>query len=103
MPNILDVIVKAAQAPSSTRTALYAARLDAHLETLPDDAARRAYCEQQALKWVSDYEHWAFAVDAGRITVKADGPSAWDYTLTIAAINERKARYSPVLAAGRAS
>jgi hypothetical protein len=55
---------------------------------------------------VHDYEQWAHAVDTGKITPKPGGPTAWDYQLTITAIEERKAKYASLtrtLAAGRAS
>lgn len=96
--NILDVLDQA-QRPARDRTALFTGRLDTHLATLPDDASRFAYCAAQATKWVTDYEAWALAVDRGLVEVGPGKPSAWDYQQTIAAINERKGRYAPAVAA----
>jgi len=98
LPRTVEAVVNAIQQPSRDRTEQYAARLDAHLATLPDDASRRRFCEAQAQHWISLYEQWARAVDSGRLKVEPGDPTAFDYTLTIAAIGQRKAKFAKVRA-----
>ena len=90
-------ILAAAQKPAQDRTARYSARLDAHLATLASDEARSAFLDRENAKWVERYRVFAEKVDSGRVPITADTPTAWDYTLTLAAIDQRMARYRPAV------
>lgn len=88
-------IIATAQKPASDRTAQYCATIDKHLASLRNDAARLAFCEAAHTRWIGLYEAWAKAVDSGKLELGPGAATAWDYTLTIAAIAERKAKYTP--------
>lgn len=94
MPNTIERIVATAQKPAQDRTAEYCATIDKHLAGLRDDAARLAFCEAQETRWIGLYEAWAKAVDSGKLKQGPGAATAWDYTMTLAAIGERKARYA---------
>lgn len=97
--NALKAVLGAALVPLKIgRVERYCARFDAHLDTLPDDRARRLFCDREMSNWTASYERWAVAVDSGRLEPKEDGPSAFDYTLTLAEISSRQARFAPVTA-----
>lgn len=87
MPITLIDVIKASQKPASDRTARYAARLDAHLDTIPP-ADRGPFLHREHALWETRYRNWARAVDAGQPDL---GYSAWDFTLTIAEIDKRRA------------
>lgn len=91
----LDAVLKAAQAPSSARADAYAVRVDAHLASLPDDAARLAYLGREKANWFERYEGFCTAIDGGTMAVKPGGPTAWDYLATINMLAARQARYEP--------
>lgn len=99
LPATVADFLAIAQQPARDRTARFCARLDAHLETLPDDASRAAFLAEQHAKWIGDYEGWALAVDLGAIDLKPGGATAWDYAMTIAEIGARKARYAAAVTA----
>lgn len=88
-------IVRAAQKPAGDRAARYGARLDAHLETLPA-SQRRGFLDREEAKWAENYREWAKRVDTGTATERELTYSAWDFTLTIAEIGRRQAKYAPV-------
>lgn len=88
-------IIATAQKPASDRTAQFCATVDAHLAKLRDDAARLEFLEAAHTRWIGLYEQWAAAVDSGKLKQGPGAATAWDYQFTIAAIAERKARYSP--------
>lgn len=71
----------------------YGRRLDAHLAGLPDDAARAAMLGREFNNWTERYENWATAVDLGQIKVTPDGPTAYDFTETLAVIGQRRGKY----------
>lgn len=96
--NIVDVL-NIAQQPARDRTARYCERLDAELAKLKDDAQRCALCQRELEKWLDRYRLWADAVDSGRLDATEGGATAWDYTLTIAAIDKRRAKYRATEAA----
>jgi len=73
--------------------ARYLARLDAHLPTLADDAARRAFLGAEFSKWIDRYECFQSLVDAGDWI--DDGTQAADYVITMAEISARLARLAP--------
>lgn len=70
------------------RTIYYAARLDAHLPTLPDDAARRAFLTSQLNFFERKYGEFQNKVDAGR---DVGDQTAWDYVLSMSEITGRLA------------
>ncbi len=72
-----------------SNTEQYAARVDAHLPTLADDAARRAFLRAEEAKWVGRYEAFQSRILSGLPTFS--GETAYDYVLTIAEITGRLA------------
>lgn len=65
----------------------YCARVDAHLPTLSDDAARRAFLKNEEQKWINRYSAFTSAVIAG---AKVDPDlDAADYLLTLAELRIR--------------
>lgn len=92
--NITDILATA-QKPARDRSARYAARLDAHLETLAADQ-RRGFLDREEAKWGERYQGWAKAVDTGTASAQELTYSAYDFTLTIAEIGARQAKYAPV-------
>lgn len=98
-PHSLGSILDTAMRPARDLAGRYGAQLDAQLTKLPHDAARLDFCEKQSAHWITLYEQWAHAVDSGLLDLKPGDPTAWDYTLTIAEIQKRKARYAPPPAA----
>lgn len=75
-------------------TAAYAARLDAHLPTLADDRARRAFLTSQLQRFENDYI--AFQGKAARDEPLPPNVRAADFTLTIAEIGRRLGAYAEV-------
>lgn len=82
-------ILKAAQAPAKDRVARYEARLDAHLVTLREDQ-RCGFLDRELAKWQENYRAWAASVDNGTASERELTYTAWDFTLTIAAIDQRR-------------
>jgi hypothetical protein len=64
-----------------SRADRYLARVRAHLPTLPDDAARRAFLAQQAEAWDDRYARFQ-ASEGG----SAPGATAFDYVCTISGL-----------------
>lgn len=75
---------------SENRAARYCARVDAHLPTLPSDAAKRAFIANEIEKWMERYANFARTVDSG---VDPGDVHAVDYVETIAELHSRKAKY----------
>jgi hypothetical protein len=79
-------------------TERYANRLDAHLAKMASDADRHEFLEREEAKWRRLYQEWAADVDAGRKLIGPGHPTAFDFTITLADIGTRKARYERVAA-----
>lgn len=77
---------------ATDRCERYADRLDAHLATLPDNAARLAFVKSELAKWEVRYTEWAAKVDAGR---DPGGITAFDFTITLADVAKRRSLYEP--------
>lgn len=76
---------------SSDRATRFIARLDGHLRTLADDAARRAFLESQLEGW--EYRYARFVATDGAsepVADPADPPQAADFLLTITALAARR-------------
>lgn len=73
------------------RVKRFIARVDAHLPTLPDDAARRAFLDRQLEGW--EYRYARFLATEGASEPAgdpADPPHAADFLLTITALAARR-------------
>lgn len=79
------------------RTERYSARLDAHLATLPNDTARRAFLDREMETWEQRYNDFQMRVGAGSIEITGDHATAHDYLLTITEIGTRRIRYGTPL------
>ena len=73
----------------------YARRLDAHLATLANDTERRGFLDREHNKWIDRFETFQRDVLRNEYTGTA---TAFDYTITLADISIRRARYAPVKA-----
>jgi hypothetical protein len=72
------------------RSTRFIARVDAHLPTLADDAARRVFLERQLEGWERRYARFiATEGESEHATVPADPPQAADFLLTITALAAR--------------
>lgn len=91
--NVGAAILDALTPKPTERSVRYAKRLDDQLATLPDDATKHAFLKQQREHWFELYRRWALAVDLGKIELKDDGPTAFDFLMTISDIGARMARY----------
>lgn len=96
--NALKAVLGAALVPLKLgRVERYCRRFDAHLDTLPDERAKRLFCDRELANWVERYEAFALAVDSGRLVPdEVEGPTAFDYTLTISEICTRQACFPEV-------
>jgi hypothetical protein len=84
----------AAREPSrqiTDRVTRFIARMDAHLPTLPDDAARRIFLDRQLDGWERRYARFV-ATEGGSepAAVAADPPQAADFLLTIIGLAARR-------------
>jgi hypothetical protein len=86
----LETLVAAMKAPAMARLARYKARVEAHLPTLADDAARHAFLRREELKWVDRYQNWALKVDTGTASKDDLELTAFDFIETIAVVRQRK-------------
>src|SRR5262245_44440310 len=80
-----------ADAGPSNRTTRFIARLDDHLLTLADDAARRAFLDRQLEGW--EYRYSRFVATEGASEPTADPsnpPQAADFLLTITVLAARR-------------
>ena len=71
------------------RTDRFMERCAEHLETLPTPAARVAWLSKQRARWIVLFERFAERIDSGRPS--EFGETAWDYQLTICALDARLA------------
>lgn len=72
------------------RTAKFLARVDAHLPTLPDAAARRSFLAQQAAAWQFRYERFVMTGgESEAVTDTENPPQAADFLMTILALSTR--------------
>lgn len=78
------------------RTDRYRARLDIHLASLPNDAQRRMFLDNEVAKWRALYMEFTTAVMLG---VNEGDATAFDYLITIADIEIRRVKYGPQLVA----
>lgn len=92
MPSISAVLENALHPQSTDRSTRFAARLDAELATFATDAARRTFLRAQKAKWVAKYDQFQRDIDTGREWHAGD-PTAWDYVLTLAEIDQRIGKY----------
>jgi len=74
------------------RTEKFALELDAKLKTLPDDHARVLFLAAMEARWTERYRCFLRNVASGRYDEPKNGPSAFDYALTIAEISVRRTR-----------
>lgn len=77
----------------SPHVARYFARVDAHLPTLPDDAARVSFLHQQIANVEARYELFGARVEAGR-KVDRDVQAA-DFIVAMADLRIRANQYQP--------
>jgi hypothetical protein len=74
------------------RTERFARELDAKLKTFPDDRARVLFLAALEARWTERFRCFLRNVDSGRYDEPKNGPSAFDYALTIAEISVRRTR-----------
>lgn len=79
---ILDVIA----GPARSKAQEYMVRVDQHLETLADDAARVAFLRAQVERWQTLYSAWALRIDDGSASKDDLGCTAFDFVETITAL-----------------
>jgi hypothetical protein len=73
------------------RASRFIARVDAHLPTLSDDAARRAFLDRQLEGWEHRYARFLATEGASEpASDPADPPQAADFLLTITALAARR-------------
>jgi aminoglycoside phosphotransferase (APT) family kinase protein len=73
------------------RAGRFIARLDAHLPTLCDDPARRAFLDRQLAGWEHRYARFLATEGASEPAADpTDPPQAADFLLTIAALAARR-------------
>lgn len=73
----------------------YAARLDDALAKEPSDRHRRGFLDRELAKWIDRYETFQRDVHADQYTGDA---TVFDYLITLADIQHRRAQYAPVKA-----
>jgi hypothetical protein len=73
------------------RVTRFIARMDAHLPTLPDDAARRTFLDRQLDGWERRYARFVATEGCSEpVAVSADPPQAADFMLTIIGLAARR-------------
>jgi hypothetical protein len=73
------------------RAMRFIARTDAHLPTLPDDAARRIFLDRQLDGWERRYARFVASEGCSEpAAVPADPPQAADFLLTIIGLATRR-------------
>jgi hypothetical protein len=86
-------------AAPGNRTDRFMARIESHLPTLADDAARVAFLDTQIASWERRYSRFiATEGDSEPVTDKADPPTAFDFVGTITALTGRRQRLQQVIA-----
>lgn len=77
-------------APECDRPTRYFSRVDPHLATLPDDAARRTFLAQQLAGWEFRYERWQLTDGKSEPCADyGDPPQASDFLLVITGLAAR--------------
>ena len=73
------------------RVTRFIARMDAHLPTLPDDAARRIFLDRQLDGWERRYARFVATEGCSEpVAASADPPQAADFMLTIIGLAARR-------------
>jgi hypothetical protein len=82
---------------TSIRADRYLDRIDRHLPTLPDDAARRSFLAQQLAGWEFRYQRWQLTDGASEPPGldHGDPPQAGDFVLTIIGLAARRNALNP--------
>ena len=76
---------------ATDRATRFIARMDAHLPTLPDDAARRIFLDRQLDGWERRYARFVATEGCSEpAAVAADPPQAADFRLTIIGLAARR-------------
>ena len=76
---------------SADRASRFIARVDAHLPTLADDGARRAFLERQLDGWEHRYARFIATGGTSEFAASVgDPPHAADFLLTITALAARR-------------
>lgn len=65
-------------------------RLDRHLPTLADHAARRAFLDRQLEGWQQRYARFIATGESEPVIIPADPPQAADFLLTITGLMARR-------------
>jgi hypothetical protein len=73
-------------APPITRPAKFAIELEAKLKTYTDRASKIRFLQALLHNWELRYRHFDERVASGEYEDRPGGPTAWDYSLTIAEI-----------------
>ena len=90
-PAIRGADAVSARAQQTDRATHFIARVDAHLPTLADDAARRAFLDRQVAGWERRFARFiASDGESEPLTVAADPPQAADFLLTITRLAARR-------------
>lgn len=98
--DIAATLTKALTPQPTVRTAAYVGRLDAHLDSLADDAARVEFLEREESNWRNRYREWCACMDNDRPVPRSlEGATAFDFIVTLSDIGTRKARYQQQLVA----
>lgn len=74
------------------RTERFARELDEKLATFPHDHARALFLAGLEAQWIERYRRFLRSVEGGRYDEPRNGPTAFDYALTIAEISVRRTR-----------
>ena len=92
MPNCQDQDAASKVAPRAIdRVTRFITRMDAHLPTLPDDAARRIFLDRQLDGWERRYARFVATEGCSEpVAVAADPPQAADFLLTIIGLAARR-------------
>ena len=82
---------------SVDRTSRFIARVDAYLPTLADDAARRAFLDDQLEGWEHRYARFVATQGVSEFVASAGNPPhAADFLLTISALAARRSALGQV-------
>src|SRR5262245_38066750 len=76
---------------AADRVTRFIARMDAHLPTLPNDAARRIFLDRQLDGWERRYARFVATDGCSEpVAVSTDPPHAADFLLTIVGLAARR-------------
>jgi hypothetical protein len=92
MPNCpASAVINVITRPAADRATHYIARMDAHLPTLADDAARLVFLDRQLDGWERRYARFIATEGSSEpVNVASDPPQAADFLLTIVGIAARR-------------